>query len=86
MTKNTYTISEMQEFTFSNMLSFNLDTKTGHSISLSGSVTNMSNRELIAQVVSTSVQTMVSLGYSYSFAKRIIKHRTNKGVRLEEDL
>lgn len=86
VTKNTYTISEMQEFTFSNMLSFNLDTKTGHSISLSGSVTNMSNRELIAQVVSTSVQTMVSLGYSYSFAKRIIKHRTNKGARLEEDL
>ena len=86
VTKNTYIVSNMQEITFSNMLSFTLDTKTGHSVSLSGTLTNMSNRELIAQVVSTSLQTTVSLGYSYSFAKRIIKHRTNKGVRLEEDL
>ena len=86
VTKNTYTISRMQEFTFSNMLAFTLDTKTGHSVSLSGSLTNMSNRELIAQVVSTSLQATVSLGYSYSFAKKIIKHRKNKGARVDEDL
>ena len=85
-TKNTYTISEMQEFTFSNMLAFTLDTKTGHSVSLSGSLTNMSNRVLIAQVVSTSLNATVSLGYSYSFAKKIIKKRKNKGARMEEDL
>ena len=86
VTKSYYTVTEMQEFTFSNTLAFTLDTKTGHSISLSGSLTNMSNRELIAQEVSTSLNATVSLGYSYSFAKRVIKHKAQRGPRVDEDL
>ncbi len=85
-TRTFYTVEQMKEITFSNTLSFNLDTKTGHSVSLSGSLTNMSNRELIAVNVTTSMNAMVSLGYSYSFAKRVIKHRTAKGPRIDEDL
>ena len=86
-TKTYYTVTaHMQEFTFNNVLTFTLDTKTGHSVSLSGSLTNMSNRELIAQVVSTSLNAMVSLGYSYSFAKRVIKHKDRTGARVDEDL
>lgn len=85
-TRTFYTVEQMKELTFSNVLAFTLDTKTGHSVSLSGSLTNMSNRELIAVNVTTSMNAMVSLGYSYSFAKRIIKHRTGKGPRIDEDL
>lgn len=83
---NYYVVTDMKEWTFSNTLSFTLDTKVGHSVSLSGSVTNMSNRELIAQEVSTSVTASVLLGYSYSFAKRLIKHRTGVRSRSSEDL
>jgi len=85
-TRTFYTVEEMKEVTFNNTLAFTLDTKNGHSVSLSGSLTNMSNRELIAVNVTTSMNAMVSLGYSYSFAKRIIKHRTGKGPRIDEDL
>ena len=85
-TRTFYTVEQMKEITLSNTLSFTLDTKTGHSVSLSGSITNMSNRELIAVNVTTSWNTMVSLGYSYSFAKRLIKHHKNKGARVDEDL
>lgn len=77
-TKEYYTVTDMKEFTFSNSLAFTFDTKTGHSLSLAGSLTNLSNRELIAQEVSTTMNASVSLSYSYSFAKRVIKHRTHR--------
>lgn len=72
-----YEVVEMSAHSFDISASLSWTAKTGHSAMLRASLRNYSNRELIAQRVSTTLNANVSLSYSYSFGKKLIERKSS---------
>lgn len=76
--RDLYTIESMKEWSYNNTLSLNFTTKTGHMAALRATLSNLSNREIIAQKVTTSAALRVTATYAYSFGHKFAERKTDK--------
>lgn len=74
--KNTsYQVVTMKAISFDLSCALSWYSKKGHSATFRATLRNYSNRELIAQKVATTLNANLSLSYTYSFSKRVIKKK-----------
>ena len=86
--KASYEVIDVTEFSYNLMLSLRYTNRTGHLASLTASLCNFSNREVIGTNVSTTMNLKVSATYAYSFGKQLLeyKEKTRKPKQMRNEV